>query len=59
MIPKLTAFARSRVTRSTSAGAMPNTSAAVARCTSSPRRNASRSVGSPEQWAMIRSSTWL
>ena len=41
MIPKLTALARSRSSRVSSSAGLPSTSAAVARCTSSPRWNAS------------------
>ena len=59
MIPKLTIFATSRSERVSSAGSLPSTSAAVLVWMSSPRSNASRSTGSPETWARMRSSTWL
>ena len=59
MIPKLTIFAVSRWLRDSSAWGIPKTCDAVAAWMSSPRANASRSTGSPETWARIRSSTWL
>ena len=42
----------------TSRGVTPKISAAVARCTSSPRAKAPSRPSSPERWAMMRSSIW-
>ncbi len=57
MIPKLTIFATLRSSFVSVAGSLPSTSAAVAVWMSSPRSNASRSFGSPETCARMRSST--
>ena len=56
MIPKLIIFAIARSPFVSVAGSLPSTSAAVAVWMSSPRSNASRSFGSPETWARMRSS---
>ena len=57
MIPKLTILATLRSSFVSSARSFPSTSAAVAAWMSSPRAKASRSFGSPETWARMRSST--
>ena len=49
-------FARLRISVVTSSGMTWNIFAAVARCTSSSRANASQSASSPERCAMMRSS---
>ena len=58
MIPKLIIFATARSPLVSVAGSLPSTSAAVAVWMSSPRSKASRSFGSPETCARIRSSIW-
>ena len=57
MIPKLTILATLRWSFVSSACGTPSTSDAVAAWMSSPRANASRSFGSPETCARMRSST--
>ncbi len=57
MIPKLIILATARSSFVSVAASLPSTSAAVAVWMSSPRANASRSFGSPETWARMRSST--
>jgi hypothetical protein len=56
MIPKLIILATLRSPVVSVAGSLPSTSAAVAVWMSSPRANASRSFGSPETCARMRSS---
>ena len=58
-MPKFTALALLRICAVTSSTGTPKTCEAVTRCISSPERNASRMVSSPEICASRRSSIWL